>query len=202
MARTFQEHEISKRARVLVIDDDPQIRSLLVAFLRREYLVSVASDGLEGHSKALEHTPDIAIIDIQMPGWDGLKTLRAFREHVALQGVRAIMLTADASRQTVMAAISMGADDYIIKTSLSKDELLQKLRRVLLQAPARPGNTAQTPTVRGREDHSSERPTTPASTVVRHDAVTAMDLGAASATATADPEVDPRKLQEMLDAWE
>lgn len=54
----------AKRPRVLVIDDDPQIRNLVVAFLRREYLVAVAGDGAEGYEKALEHTPDIAIIDI------------------------------------------------------------------------------------------------------------------------------------------
>jgi DNA-binding response OmpR family regulator len=117
------------RARVIIIDDDPQIRSLLTSFLRREFLVSVAADGQEGFQKAQEHVPDVAVIDIHMPVWDGLQTLKMFRALPALRGVRVVMLTADSSRQTVMTAIAHGADDYIVKTALSKDDLLAKLRR-------------------------------------------------------------------------
>jgi DNA-binding response OmpR family regulator len=130
--------ESQARARIIVIDDDPQIRSLLTSFLRRDYLVSVAADGEEGYNKALEHTPDIAIIDVNMPHWDGLQTLRAFRSHLALRDVRILMLTADSSRQTVMAAIAHGADDYIVKTALSKDDLLAKIKRAR-------GNTVAVP---------------------------------------------------------
>ena len=67
-----------KRARILVIDDDPLFRSLIVSLLRKQYYVSVASNGSEGFYKALEQPPELAIIDVQMPVWDGLKTLRAF----------------------------------------------------------------------------------------------------------------------------
>ncbi|HBL42050.1 MAG TPA: response regulator, partial [Planctomycetaceae bacterium] len=80
-------------ARVLVIDDDPLFRNLMVSFLRREYFVSVASDGSEGFHKALEYPPDIAIVDVQMAVWDGLQTLKAFRSHPTLAHTRIIMLT-------------------------------------------------------------------------------------------------------------
>ena len=104
-------------ARILVIDDDPLFRNLMVSFLRREYFVSVASDGSEGFYKALEYPPDIAIVDVQMPVWDGLQTLKAFRSHPTLCKTKIIMLTSDASKGTVVAAIQGGANDYIIKTS-------------------------------------------------------------------------------------
>ena len=73
-----------QRARILVIDDAPMIRNLLVTLLWKDYIVAVASGGAQGFDKALEHPPDIAVIDIQIPGWDGLKTLKAFREDAAL----------------------------------------------------------------------------------------------------------------------
>ncbi|MEZ6045388.1 MAG: response regulator [Planctomycetaceae bacterium] len=75
--------------------------------------------------------PDIAIVDIQMPQWDGIKTLKAFRGHASLQDTMVIMLTSDASRETVLSAIKEGANDYVIKTSFSKEELKQKVNRLV-----------------------------------------------------------------------
>jgi CheY-like chemotaxis protein len=129
------------RPRLLVMDDDPLFRSLLISFLRRDYLVSVASNGSEGFYKAEEHTPDAAIIDIQMPGWDGLQTLKAFRSCPSLAKVPVVILTSDASRETVMAAIQAGAQDYIIKTGFTKEELLKKLERLFpVQVVGRAGD--------------------------------------------------------------
>ncbi|QDU81087.1 Chemotaxis protein CheY [Polystyrenella longa] len=122
---------IAKRHKVLIIDDDPLFRSLLVSLLRTDYLVSVASDGADGFYKAVEYPPDIAIVDIQMPQWDGIKTLKAFRSHASLQYTSVIMLTSDASRETVLSAIKEGANDYVIKTSFSKEELKQKVNRLV-----------------------------------------------------------------------
>ena len=136
-------------ARILVIDDDPLFRNLMVSFLRREYFVSVASDGSEGFYKALEYPPDIAIVDVQMPVWDGLQTLKAFRSHPTLCKTKIIMLTSDASKGTVVAAIQGGANDYIIKTSFSKQELLDKVRKF---AQPGSGNVANTPNSARRQN--------------------------------------------------
>ncbi|QDT27067.1 Transcriptional regulatory protein SrrA [Gimesia panareensis] len=136
-------------ARILVIDDDPLFRNLMVSFLRREYFVSVASDGSEGFYKALEYPPDIAIVDVQMPVWDGLQTLKAFRSHPTLCNTKIIMLTSDASKGTVIAAIQGGANDYIIKTSFSKTELLDKVRKF---AQPGGGNVANTPNSSRRQN--------------------------------------------------
>ncbi|MCA9041975.1 MAG: response regulator transcription factor, partial [Planctomycetaceae bacterium] len=128
---TLPMQPIVKRYKVLIIDDDPLFRSLLVSLLRKDYLVSVASDGADGFYKAVEYPPDIAIVDIQMPQWDGIQTLKAFRGHSALQNTKVIMLTSDASRETVLSAIKGGANDYVIKTSFSKEELRQKIHRLV-----------------------------------------------------------------------
>ncbi len=121
----------SRATRVLIIDDDPLIRTLLVSALRKECFVAVAAEGAEGFAKALELKPDVAVIDVTMPGWDGLKTLEAFRSHINLRDIKIIMLTADASKQTVMAAVRAGANDYLIKTSFSKADFYRKLNHLV-----------------------------------------------------------------------
>lgn len=118
---------MSSRQRVLVIDDDPLFRGLIVSLLRRDYLVMVAKDGAEGFYRAIETKPEVAIIDVRMPGWDGIRTLKAFREHRNTSGCRVMMLTGDATRETVVSAIRLGADDYLIKTSFTNEELLEKV---------------------------------------------------------------------------
>jgi DNA-binding response OmpR family regulator len=123
------------RSRILVIDDDPLFRSLLTSMLRKAFLVTAASDGAEGYYMALERPPHLAIVDIKMPGWDGLRTLKAFRSHHLLSRIPVMMLTSDSSRQTVMAALQAGASDYVIKTTLSRDDFIRKVCRQLNVEP-------------------------------------------------------------------
>ncbi len=121
---------MARRPRIIIIDDDPLFRSLMVSLLRTDFLIAVASEGSEGFYKALQSPPQLAIIDVQMPGWDGVQTLRSFRNHPALKNVPVLMLTADAKRDTVLAAIEAGADDYVLKTEFSKSELVKKVRKL------------------------------------------------------------------------
>ncbi len=122
-----------QRRHILIVDDDPLFRSLMVGVLRRDFDVTVACDGADGFYRALDRRPDVTVLDLQMPGWDGLKTLRAFRAHPSLADVRVMVLTSDSSRETVLAAIHAGADDYTIKTAFSRDEFRQKLDRLFRQ---------------------------------------------------------------------
>jgi DNA-binding response OmpR family regulator len=121
------------RRHILVVDDDPLFRSLMVGVLRSEFDVTVACDGADGFYRALDRKPDVIVLDLQMPGWDGLKTLRAFRAHPSLTDIKVMVLTSDSSRETVLAAIHAGADDYTIKTAFSRDEFRLKLNRLVRQ---------------------------------------------------------------------
>jgi DNA-binding response OmpR family regulator len=182
------------RSRILVIDDDPLFRSLITSMLRRDYFVSVAGDGSEGYYKALEHPPQLAIIDVQMPGWDGLRTLQAMRAHQALAKVPVMMLTSDASRQTVLASIQSGANDYVIKTTLSRDELLKKARRLVKLAPehVNPGQDV-------RADQSSENSTIAVGTDGKLSSVPA---AAGDADVDTGAESEAARLQALIDNWE
>lgn len=137
---------MTNRLRILVIDDDPMFRSVIVSLLRKNYIISVASDGESGFDKAQLHRPDLVIIDYQMPGWDGLQTLKAFRNDLRFQSVKTMMLTSDASKEVVLAAIQAGADSYIIKTTFNKNEFLAKVAQHLNPTVVRAVNVKTTAT--------------------------------------------------------
>ena len=194
-------------ARVLVIDDDPLFRNLMVSFLRREYIVSVASDGSEGFYKALEYPPDIAIVDVQMAVWDGLQTLKAFRSHPVLSQTKIIMLTSDASKETVVAAIQGGANDYIIKTSFSKMEFLEKVRKFTQPGSRYMGNTPNSskrqqapvePVIANGSPANEQRaqagpvPAHPASSKPIEDQLSDLDLN----------QSEEQALEEMMEDWD
>jgi PleD family two-component response regulator len=119
------------RHRVLVIDDDPLFRSLIMSILGKEYFVSAASEGSEGYYKAIEQPPRLIIVDVLMPGWDGLRTVEAIRAHQDLAHIPIMILTSDASRETVVAAIERGANDYVLKTTLTRENLLKKTHQLI-----------------------------------------------------------------------
>jgi len=188
---------MSHRIRVLIIDDDPMFRSLLLSLLRKDYLVSVAGDGSDGYHKALQHPPDVAIVDIQMPDWDGLRTLQEFRKHPTLSDVHVMMLTSDASRETVLAAIEAGANDYVIKTSFSKEEFYRKLDKLV----------ADTPRARALADGSAKQ-TSEANPADGDTPEPAPGAHLTPEPASAEPvgvsivDEDDATLQGMIDDWE
>lgn len=120
---------------MLVVDDDPAFRKLVHAVLQNRYAVTVAADGISGLNAVREQLPHLAVVDVQMPEMDGLQLLSAIRSDVSLSSIKVIMLTADASRDTVMAAVRAGVDDYLIKTAFSKDELIRKIESLLQSKP-------------------------------------------------------------------
>lgn len=140
------------RPHVIVVDDDPLFRSLLTSMLRPHYAVTSAADGAEGYYKALQQPPHLAIIDIKMPGWDGLRTLKAFRTNYLLSQVPVMIMTGDASRETVRSALDGGASDYVLKTTLSKDEFLKKVSHLVESARRAPDYPQRRSAERGAAD--------------------------------------------------
>ncbi|RME07877.1 MAG: DNA-binding response regulator [Anaerolineae bacterium] len=115
-------------ARVLVIEDDEGI----LAFLRRGlsyegYEVDVATDGQTGLKKATEGRPDMVILDLMLPGLDGLEVCRRLR---ATSDVPIIILTAKDGVTDRVIGLDMGADDYLVKP-FDLDELLARMRALM-----------------------------------------------------------------------
>ena len=118
-------------SRILVVDDDDDIRGLLRTLLERAgYEVSDASDGREGLRELFAGTPDLVILDVAMPGLDGWATLERIRE---VSDVPVLMLTARDAELERVRGLKGGADDYVVKP-FGRQELVARVD-VLLRRP-------------------------------------------------------------------
>ncbi len=123
---------------ILVVDDDPEITSLIKRALVYEgYTVDTAGDGSEALSKALDREPDLVILDIMMPGIDGIEVSKRLRE---AGDVPILMLTAKGTVADRVAGLDAGADDYLVKP-FSIDELNARVRALLRRAKPSEGKT-------------------------------------------------------------
>jgi len=120
--------------RVLVVDDDAAIASSLRrALLYEGYAVTVAADGDTALRRARADQPDLVILDVMLPGMDGLEVCRQLRQD---DDVPVLMLTArDATADRVI-GLDSGADDYLVKP-FAYEELLARVRALLRRKPAR-----------------------------------------------------------------
>lgn len=115
-------------AKILVIDDEPAITKLVTAYLKPEgYEVLVASDGPSGLKSAHAFKPDLIILDVMLPGMDGMELLSRLRRE---SDVYVIMLTAKTEETDKVVGLSMGADDYVTKP-FSPRELTARVKAAL-----------------------------------------------------------------------
>lgn len=114
--------------RILIIEDDVPIADFIRrGLLLEDYAVEVAYDGHDGLDKAIENSPDLVILDIMLPGIDGLEVCRQLRRH---SDVPVIMLTAKDAVPDRVAGLEAGADDYLVKP-FAFDELVARIRALL-----------------------------------------------------------------------
>jgi two-component system phosphate regulon response regulator OmpR len=126
--------------RLLVVDDDASVRSLLREYLEGHgYRVGEAGNGVQMREQLERETPDAVLLDIRLPGEDGLVLARFLREHYDL-GV--IMVTASGEVVDRVVGLELGADDYIAKP-FDLRELLARLKSVLRRLQAKPAPAAQ-----------------------------------------------------------
>jgi len=119
------------RQTVLVAEDDEDIRTLVAYRMEKAgYAVLQARDGEEAVSLALEHRPDLAIIDVMMPRLDGYEATRQLRERDETKRMPIILLTARAQEADVQRGFEAGADDYIRKP-FSPQELRARVQAIL-----------------------------------------------------------------------
>jgi two-component system alkaline phosphatase synthesis response regulator PhoP len=115
-------------AKILVVDDEQSILDLVTAYLRREgYEVQTAVDGHGGLQAARAFKPDLIVLDIMLPGMDGLEVLAHLRRE---SDVYVIMLTARSEETDKIVGLSVGADDYLTKP-FSPRELVARVKAAL-----------------------------------------------------------------------
>ena len=119
------------KEKILIIDDEPEFAELMQLRLEaNSYTVEAAADGESGIAKALEWGPDLILLDIMMPGMDGLEVLRRLRRKPQTKHTPVIMLTARGETKSIFAAQDAGATEYIIKPC-DIHELLRMVRKYI-----------------------------------------------------------------------
>lgn len=109
--------------RILIVDDEERIRRLLKMYLEREnYLIDEAEDGNEALEKALANEYDLILLDLMMPGKDGIEVCRELREKKATP---VIMLTAKGEEVNRVQGFEVGTDDYIVKPFSPREVVLR-----------------------------------------------------------------------------
>jgi len=111
----------SSAPRVLVVDDNADIRQYVAGLLGDEYVVDTAVDGVEGLAKARSLLPDLVLTDVMMPRMDGFELLTALQEDPATVGVPIVMLSARAGEEGILEGLDHGADDYLIKPFTARE---------------------------------------------------------------------------------
>ena len=124
--------------RILIIEDDADIALSIKYSMERDgsYVVAVASDGETGVAEARRTGPDLVLLDLNLPGMDGVEVCRLLRRDAETADIPIVMLTARVQEQDKIGGLDVGADDYITKP-FSLKELLARVRAVLRRASAR-----------------------------------------------------------------
>ena len=128
------------KSRILVIDDEAEIRKSLRMILEYEgYEVLEASSGADGLALAERETPDLVFLDVKMPGMDGLEVLQ--RIHALRETLPVVVISGHASKEEVASAIKRGAIDFIEKP-LGSERALVTVKNALDQTRLRDENTS------------------------------------------------------------
>lgn len=135
-------------SRILIVDDDPDIRNVLSLLLKDSYFVAEAADGAEA-VRYMRQNPDtdLIVLDVMMPGMDGLETCAQIRE---FSNAPVLFLTAKSAERDRVAAYQSGGDDFLSKP-FSQAELLAKIGSLLRRYQQYRGKPASTLTIEGLE---------------------------------------------------
>ena len=136
----------SPRAHILVVEDDSDIQELIRYNLARErYKITVASTGEEALKLAHADPPDLVLLDLMLPGIDGLEVCRRLKRQTRTASARVMMLTAKGEESDIVAGLELGSDDYIVKP-FSPRVLLARIKAVLRRSAS--GDDGEVPVFR------------------------------------------------------
>jgi DNA-binding response OmpR family regulator len=125
------------RGTVLVVDDEPTIAEVVARYLERAgYRARIAADGVSAIEAAARHHPDLVVLDLMLPGIDGLEVMRRLRER-SHDRTAVILLTAKGEEADRVIGLRLGADDYVVKP-FSPAELVARVDAVLRRVETAP----------------------------------------------------------------
>jgi DNA-binding response OmpR family regulator len=129
------------RGSVLVVDDEPTIAEVVARYLERAgYRTRIAGDGAQALDLVAERRPDLVVLDLMLPGIDGLEVMRRLREQDH-ERIALILLTAKGEESDRVIGLRLGADDYVVKP-FSPAELVARVDAVLRRVETSPAHEA------------------------------------------------------------
>ncbi len=141
LAATIAGMEDHARGSVLVVDDEPTIAEVVARYLEHAgYKTRIASDGMRAIEAAASSRPDLVVLDLMLPGLDGLEVMRRLRDHDR-DRIAVILLTAKGEEADRIIGLRLGADDYVVKP-FSPAELVARVDAVLRRVDTSPGHAA------------------------------------------------------------
>jgi DNA-binding response OmpR family regulator len=147
---------VDSRPRILLADENAEMREYVRHLLSTRYEVEAVNDGLEALNAAREHTPDLVLTDVIMPRLDGFELLKALRADERLKIVPVILLSARAGEEASVEGIESGADDYLSKP-FSARELVARIDAHLKRARLR--SDGERPGASRKQNWKSSSPT-------------------------------------------
>ncbi len=120
------------KTKVLIIDDDPYISEMyLLKFREAGFDVATGADGKEAIEKTESWAPDVLLLDIVMPVYDGFEVLRRLKETGALAKTKVVLLTNLGQREDIERGMKLGAVEYIVKAHFTPSEVVEKVNQLL-----------------------------------------------------------------------
>ena len=123
------------REKIILIEDEADILEVIQYNLTREgYKVVTSKDGEQGLAKVRKEAPDLVLLDLMLPGLDGLEVCKKLKEDPVTRSIPIIMVTAKGEESDIVLGLGIGADDYVVKP-FSPKELLARVKAVLRRGP-------------------------------------------------------------------
>jgi DNA-binding response OmpR family regulator len=138
-----------KKERIFVIEDEADILEVIEYNLSREgFHVSTALDGESGLDKVKKEAPDLVLLDLMLPGLDGIEVCRRLKRDPVTRDIPIVMVTAKGEEADIVLGLGLGADDYVTKP-FSPKELAARVKAVLRRGPVRDDDSPGARIVRG-----------------------------------------------------
>lgn len=119
-------------SKLLLIEDDPFIREMYISKMEQEgYEVLVSEDGESAFKTIKSEKPDLILLDIVLPKMDGFTLLRKIKEDKDVKDLPVIILSNLGHKNDIKKGLSLGADEYIVKSHYTPSEVLEKIKKVL-----------------------------------------------------------------------
>jgi len=140
---------MTKQERIVVIEDEADILEVLQYNLTREgYRVASSRDGEEGLQRVRDENPDLVLLDLMLPGLDGIEICRRLKADPTTSAIPIVMVTAKGEESDVVLGLQMGADDYVAKP-FSPRELMARIKAVLRRGQLKEERSSGERIVRG-----------------------------------------------------